>query len=54
MLVFVIFSAPDAIFRAVFCISLSKSAISGVNSVYPCFGCYPIPTVCQVGVASHV
>ena len=47
------FCAPGAVFKAVLCISLSKSAISGVNCVYSCFGRYPIPTVRQVGVTSH-
>ena len=39
-----------AIFKAVFCISVQKCAISGVNCVHPC-SCYCL--IPQVGVARH-
>ena len=43
-----------AIFRNVFGISPSKSAISGVSRVYPCSGCCLISAMYQVGMASRV
>ena len=48
------FCGPDAVFKAVSCISLSKKCHFWVELCVPMLWLLSIPTVCQVGVTSHV